>query len=183
MNKLITIPFHNQTIVAIEHNGKPYIAMRPIVENLGLDWASQYVKLTERFSKGVVMITTPSAGGSQEMLCLPLTKLAAFLYSINASKVNPKLRDIIIAYQEECDEVLFNHFISRYQADEYEHNALLECIFARRPQWRKTVDYTKQGLTTGQIAKLQNKCKSSVRSMKARIRAAGIDLNPQPLCE
>lgn len=64
-----------------------------------------------------------------------------------------------------------------------EHHSLLEGVFSRRPQWRETVDYTKQGLTTGQLAKLQNKCKSSVRAMKARIRAAGIDLNPQLLCE
>lgn len=59
-----------------------------------------------------------------------------------------------------------------------EHHSMLETIYSRRPQWRETVDYTKQGLTIGQIAKLQNKHKSSVKSMKARIRAAGIDLSP-----
>ena len=58
-----------------------------------------------------------------------------------------------------------------------EHHALLDNLFVRHPQWRETADYTRQGLSTGQVAKLQGKAPSSVRAMKARIRATGIDLS------
>jgi hypothetical protein len=178
LNALISVPFHNQTIVAIEHDGKPFIAMRPIVENLGLNWASQYVKLTERFKRCVVMIAThDSIGRQQETICLPISKIAGFLYSINASKVKPELRETIIAYQDECDTVLFNYFFNSVNV---ERHALIEAAFRRHPQWRETADYTQQGFSTGQVATLQGKAKSSVRAMKARIRAAGIDLSATP---
>lgn len=156
MNKLITIPFHHQTITAIDHDGKPYIAMRPIVENLGLDWGSQSVKINEKFSSTVAIIATVAEDGKQrEMLCLPLTKLAGFLYSINPTKVSPKYRDLIITYQNEADEVLFNHFMARYQQGETEHNALLAALFARHPQWQDTLERTRQGQPTSVVAKLQ----------------------------
>jgi hypothetical protein len=175
MSHITQIPFHRQTLVAVEHDGQPYVAMRPIVENLGLDWKSQYVKLTEKFGKGVVIITTPSAGGSQETLCLPLTKLAGFLYSINPSKVKPELRELVIAYQDECDEVLFRHFFGRLTG---EHHALIDALFDRHPQWRETVDYLRQGKSSRDIATLQNKHVRNVQRMRSRIAAAGIDVNP-----
>ena len=62
------------------------------------------------------------------------------------------------------------------QALTTEHHALIDGLYKKHPQWQETADYTRQGLSTGQIAKLQGKAKSSVRAMKARIRAAGIDL-------
>lgn len=180
MNNLITIPFHQQTITAIEHDGKPYIAMRPIVENLGLDWKSQYVKLTERFNRCVVMITThDSIGRKQETLCLPITKIAAFLYSINASKVNPNLRDTIIAYQEECDIVLFDHFMNRYQTEHTTLTAMEAAHFVRHPQWRETRDLYAYGFSTQEIADLQGKHVRNVQKMLIRIRAAGIATNPR----
>jgi hypothetical protein len=104
MNNLITIPFHQQTLVAIEYDNKPYVAMRPIVENMGLSWATQRVKINEKFGSVVSIIDTTGFDGKRyEMVCLPLIKLAAFLYSINPAKVKPELRDLVIAYQEECD--------------------------------------------------------------------------------
>ncbi|MBC3917317.1 phage antirepressor N-terminal domain-containing protein [Undibacterium sp. CY18W] len=84
--------------------------MRPIVENMGLLWASQYVKLNEKFNSVVSIIeTTSSDGKNYEMTCLPLCKLPAWLYSINPNKVKTELRDKITRYQNECDDVLWDH--------------------------------------------------------------------------
>ena len=44
------------------------------------------------------------------MLCLMLRKLPAWLYSVNANKVKPELRDTVIKYQEECDDVLWDYW-------------------------------------------------------------------------
>ncbi|MGL5303702.1 MAG: phage antirepressor N-terminal domain-containing protein, partial [Aeromonas sp.] len=55
-------------------------------------------------------ILIPSAGGAQSMICLPLRKLPAWLYSIQPGKVSPDIRDKVIAYQEECDEVLWQYW-------------------------------------------------------------------------
>jgi hypothetical protein len=176
MSHITHIPFHRQTLVAIEHDGQPYVAMRPIVENLGLAWGAQQQKITERFKRCVSMIDThDSIGRQQKMLCLPLSKIAGFLFSINPSKVKPELRERVIAYQDECDEVLYRHFFGRLTS---EHHALIDALFDRHPQWRETVDYLRQGKSSRDIAALQNKHVRNVQRMRARIASAGIDVNP-----
>lgn len=106
----ITVPFHNAELFLVEHDGQPYTPMKPIVDGMGLDWKSQIVKLKQRFAKGVVEITIPTKGGLQTMICLLLRKLPAWLYSIQSGKVKPELRDTVIKYQEECDDVLWDYW-------------------------------------------------------------------------
>ena len=178
MNTLITIPFHNQTVFAIEHDGQPYAAMRPIIENLGLSWATQYRKITEKFSKGVVIIATPSAGGLQENICLPLATLPGFLYSISPTKVKPALREIIIAYQEECTSVLFNHFLGRHQTEHQALTAMQEALFKKHPKWRQVLKDTQAGLPQRLIAQFNGMNVRNVQRMQKRIRAAGLDCRP-----
>ena len=49
-------------------------------------------------------------GKQREMTCLPLRKLPGWLMSIYPNKVRPELRDGIIAYQNECDDVLWSYW-------------------------------------------------------------------------
>lgn len=106
----ITVPFHNAELYIVEYEGQPYTPMKPIVDGMGLDWASQFVKLKQRFARGIVEIAIPSKGGLQTMLCLMLRKLPAWLYSVNANKVKAELRPTVIMYQEECDDVLWDYW-------------------------------------------------------------------------
>jgi len=109
--QLMPVPFHNDTLGLVGKDNEPFVAMRSIAANMGLDWASQYTKLKANSERwGVVNIATPSLGGMQDTVCIPLRKVAAWLYSISPKKVAPELRDKIIQYQEECDEVLWNHW-------------------------------------------------------------------------
>lgn len=114
MSNLSYIPqivsFHGTELFIVEHEGQPYTPMKPIVEGMGMDWASQFVKLKQRFAKGIVEITIPSNGGLQTMICLLLRKLPAWLYSIMPGKVKPEIRDTVIMYQQECDDVLWNYW-------------------------------------------------------------------------
>lgn len=109
--QLMPVPFHGDTVVLVGKNNEPYVAMKPIVANMGLDWNTQWVKLSEKFSSTMGIIPTVAEDGkTRDMICLPLRKLAAWLYSISPNKVAPELRDKIIQYQEECDEVLWNYW-------------------------------------------------------------------------
>lgn len=109
--QLMPVPFHGDTVMLVGQDNEPFVAMRPIVTNIGLDWASQYTKLNSAVERwGVVIITTPSLGGAQEAVCLPLRKLASWLMTINPNKVKPELRDKIIRYQEECDDALWDYW-------------------------------------------------------------------------
>ena len=108
-----SVTFHNQEIQVLNHDGKPYVAMRSVVENIGLDWASQYrrIRNNEVLYKGIVMMTTPSKGGLQEILCLPLGYLNGWLFGIEINRCKPEIRDILRLYQLECFDVLYKHFM------------------------------------------------------------------------
>ena len=41
---LSPVEFHGDTIFCIDYQGQPYSPMRPIVENMGLDWSAQAAK-------------------------------------------------------------------------------------------------------------------------------------------
>ena len=109
-DRTINVPFYGNSLFVVEHNGEAYTPMKPIVEGMGLDWKSQHKKISQRFAKGMVEITIPSAGGMQSMICLALRKLAAWLNSISPNKVRPEIRDNVIRYQEECDDVLYQYW-------------------------------------------------------------------------
>lgn len=106
----INVPFHGDNLYVVNYNGQPYVPMKPIIEGMGMNWASQFTKLKKRFAKGIAEIAIPSKGGEQSMLCLALRKLAGWLRTISPNKVKPEIRDKVIRYQEECDDVLYEYW-------------------------------------------------------------------------
>lgn len=108
---IIPVQFNGDTLALVNHDGQPFVPMKPVVENIGLDWKSQHAKLVTKFSSTMVEITTVAEDGkNRSMFCLPLRKIPAWLYSINPEKVSPDLREKVIQYQEECDEVLWQYW-------------------------------------------------------------------------
>lgn len=108
---LVSLSFHGDTIYAIEHEGEPFAPVKPIIENIGLEWGAQQQKLSKNRSRwGVSIIDIPSASGLQKTLCIPVRKLAGFLATINPAKVRNDLRAKIICYQNECDDALWNYW-------------------------------------------------------------------------
>ncbi|HII3148472.1 TPA: phage antirepressor N-terminal domain-containing protein [Enterobacter hormaechei subsp. hormaechei] len=107
----ISVPFHGTDLFVVNHNGEPYTPMKPIVEGMGMDWASQFTKMKKRFKSTIVEITmVASDGKSRSMICLALRKLAGWLNTISPNKVKPEIRDRVIQYQEECDDVLYEYW-------------------------------------------------------------------------
>jgi len=106
---LLPVSFRGDTVFLAEHNGYPYVPIRPIAENLGLGWGSMTQKLRDPRWGGYVIVT-PSVGGPQKTLCLPLRKLTAWLLSISPAKIRPEIRPKLEVYQEECDEALWNYW-------------------------------------------------------------------------
>lgn len=106
------IPFRSANLLLVEKGGEPFVPMKPVVEGMGLAWQTQHRKLMDgRFASTVtIMVIVADDGKSREMACLPLRKLAGWLMSIHASKVRRELRDVVIAFQNECDDVLWSHW-------------------------------------------------------------------------
>ncbi|WP_296277722.1 phage antirepressor N-terminal domain-containing protein [uncultured Acinetobacter sp.] len=111
------VSFHNANLSIVNYNGQPYVPMKPIVEGMGLTWQSQHEKLKQRFSSTITEIVIVAQDGRQRLMtCLPLKKLFGWMMTISPNKVKPELKDTIIKYQDECDDVLWNHWTGKLNA-------------------------------------------------------------------
>ena len=92
---------------------QPYVAMRSVVEGMGLDWSSQRKKLADqsaKFSCGHIA-TTGRDGKCYQMLAMPVRKLPLWLASINPNKINDsEKRQRIVLYQEESAIALHDYW-------------------------------------------------------------------------
>lgn len=115
MNTNQIIKFNNQQIPVFFHNDKPYVAIKPICENIGLDWVSQHKRILRNhvLSQGMVMMTIPSKGGNQETITLPIGYLNGWLFGIDVNRVKPEIKPTLIKYQLECFDVLYKHFMPK----------------------------------------------------------------------
>ncbi|HHZ0413943.1 TPA: phage antirepressor N-terminal domain-containing protein, partial [Escherichia coli] len=108
---MMTVPFHGNSLYVVNHNGEPYVPMKPVVAGMGLAWQSQLAKLRQRFASTITEIVMVAEDGKQRnMVSMPLRKLAGWLQTINPNKVKPEIRDKVIRYQEECDDVLYEYW-------------------------------------------------------------------------
>ncbi|EAR8162928.1 phage antirepressor Ant [Salmonella enterica] len=106
------VPFNGQQIITAMAAGVAYVAMKPIVENLGMSWGTQQQKLMKQLDKFncIHMNMVAADGKLRKLLCLPLKKLNGWLFSINPEKVRADIRDKLIKYQEECFTVLYDYW-------------------------------------------------------------------------
>ncbi|HCN2567628.1 TPA: phage antirepressor Ant [Escherichia coli] len=106
------VPFNGQQIITAMAAGVAYVAMKPIVENLGMSWGTQQQKLMKQLDKFncIHMNMVAADGKLRKLLCLPLKKLNGWLFSINPEKVRDDIRDKLIQYQEECFTVLHDYW-------------------------------------------------------------------------
>lgn len=107
----INVPFHGNNLYVVNFNGEPYVPMKPIVEGMGLAWGAQFAKLKQRFNSSVSEIEIVAEDGKlRNMVCIALRKLSGWLHTISPNKVKPEIRDKVIKYQEECDDVLYEYW-------------------------------------------------------------------------
>ena len=107
----LNVNFLGSEIMIINHDGEPYVAMRTVVEGMGLGWGSQFIKIKQRFKSTVMGIeTVANDERNRSMLCLPLRKLFGWLMTINPNKVASHKRQTIIRYQNECDDALWQYW-------------------------------------------------------------------------
>lgn len=102
--------FYGSDIPTANVDGKVYIVMKPVVEALGLSWRRQQRKLQDQ-RWGLMALPFATNGGVQTMLCIPITRLNGWLFSINPAKVKAELRDNILRYQEECVFALYDYWM------------------------------------------------------------------------
>lgn len=108
-----TVNFHNQTLTTLEKDGKQYAAMKPICENIGLEWNSQFRRIQRKeVLKSVVamMAITGNDGKKYEMVCLPIDYLNGWLMGVDENRVKPEIKDTLVMYQKECYKALYDYW-------------------------------------------------------------------------
>lgn len=112
-NNIKTIDFNGQQLLTIEKNGVHYAAVKPIAENIGLNWNSQHNRITrdDVLNSVVVMMTTTGNDGKQyDMTCLPIEFLNGWLFGIDAKRVKPEVKAPLIQYKMQCYKVLHDYW-------------------------------------------------------------------------
>jgi P22_AR N-terminal domain len=110
------VNFHgDQITVALVGEDEPYVPLRTLAEYLGLEWSSQYrrVQRDSVLARSIRTLIVHGADGKlRDMLCLPLDKLAGWLFGLTVSKVGADLAPRLELYREECFKVLWREFQS-----------------------------------------------------------------------
>ena len=110
MSNIQTINFNNQQLLTVEKDGIKYVAVKPICENLGLDWDSQRKRIDRDdvlSSVKVIITATGSDYKNYEMVCLPIDYINGFLFGIDTSRVSEEIRPVVLYYKRECYKALF----------------------------------------------------------------------------
>lgn len=104
--------FLGEEILVIDYYGKPYVPMKQVVENIGLDWEAQRQRIErdEVLSEGACMIQVPSNGGMQETICLPLHYLNGWLFGVEVKRIKQDLKQVLLRYKKECYEALWDYW-------------------------------------------------------------------------
>lgn len=77
------VPFNGQHVLTAMVAGVAYVAMKPVVDNIGLSWSSQVQKLLKMKDKFNYVDIDMVAGDMKKRLmgCIPLKKLNGWLCS------------------------------------------------------------------------------------------------------
>lgn len=123
-----TVSFRSAELLLVDCGGDPYVPMKPLVEGIGLSWKSQRAKLTSsRFASTLVEITIVAADGrGRLMLCLPLRKLPGWLMTLHPNKARPQIRPHVVAYQNDCDDALWLHWLKEESRNAEEAHLFLQ---------------------------------------------------------
>ena len=116
-NEIVTVDFHGSELLAIEKDGKQFVAMKPIVEVLGLDWSNQLSNIKNDSSLAPTMQTiymVAEDGKNRGMVCLPLNMMHGWLLTVNPNLYKNDSRGALIKrYRDECFKVLSAHFMPK----------------------------------------------------------------------
>lgn len=157
----LTAEFLGKEITLVDNNGIAYVAMREVVEGIGLEWSRQHKKLVNQSQKFncVHMTTVAKDGKNREMLCIPIKKLNGWLFGLNPNKVRADLKERLENYQEECFLALWDYWTEGIaRRDEVKNKMAL---------WeQKKAEYTQRA---GERGKLLQQCKSEKQTLEREL--------------
>ncbi|PZS04357.1 MAG: hypothetical protein DLM69_01960 [Candidatus Chloroheliales bacterium] len=105
--------YGDQVPVAQVEEGKLYVPIHALTDNLGLSFSGQSDRIRRDnvlAAKSRQVAVTGADGKNRQQLCLPLDMIPGWLFGIAANRVKPELRERLDLYRAECFDVLWNAF-------------------------------------------------------------------------
>ena len=131
-SQLVTIPVPGTSnpIMAVQHDGTEWAAVRPICDALGIDSKSQRAKLHGKsWATGVIITSVGADGKSRDMFMVDRRTLTMWLATIDTNRVSEAARPTLEAYQLEAANALDAYFHKggaiNPRAEEHQLNALM----------------------------------------------------------
>lgn len=117
------VPFKNETIIAVRlSDGRICVVLRWVCQTLRLDPQGQVQRIgrTAATAKELVRVRVQTKGGRQTMPAITLRGFSPWILGINPHEVSSsdpaedeRIRALILAYQEEAKDVLYEHFVNK----------------------------------------------------------------------
>lgn len=119
------VDFYAERLLVIEnHLGERFVALKPVVEALGLDWSVQFRRTQKDLVFDICVVpratqipesATDTALGrgqrrTQDVVAIPINQLHGWLCTLSAARAKPEIREKLVTYQKECYEVLHSYF-------------------------------------------------------------------------
>ncbi|MCZ4341545.1 hypothetical protein O4H52_08030 [Sphingomonadaceae bacterium G21617-S1] len=109
------VPFAGTEILAAQDRDEVRVPMKPLCGAIGLPWEPQRKRIGRDpvLAEGASMMEVPTRGGVQRQLALPLHLVPGFLFTADADRYAPELRERVHLFRKECFQVLHAHFACR----------------------------------------------------------------------
>lgn len=183
-NNLTTINFHGARLLAVagETPMDTLVAMKPVVEGMGLDWSAQRKKISRHPVLSTCMAITatqmPGDGQSRDMVFLPLSRLNFWLATVQPNMVSPSIRSKVIEYQIECADVLFSHFFGKAQSTHQPPSLVTSDAFGDKVY--EMIEYVNDGyaILSSQIEQLRQEnadLRKGMRTLSDSVRKVAAD--------
>ena len=128
---LTEIPFHSQSIPAYQNeDGEAYVALKPICENMGIDFNGQYQRLKRAEWATMCMTHTVGADGkTRDMVAIDRQTFAMWLATIDTPRIKDEdAKRLVVLYQQEAAKVLERHFFGTRQRNTEDERLLREMV-------------------------------------------------------
>lgn len=117
MGEIVSVNFRGDELYGFKQDDGVFLALKPMVEAMGLDWSAQYrrVQRDPILVEGIAMMATPfGRGGDQQAVCIKVDLLQGWLFTIDSSRIkDDEVRKKVQLYQRECYAVLHAHFTGK----------------------------------------------------------------------
>lgn len=117
MGEIVTVNFRGDELYGFRCEDGIYLAVKPMVEAMGLNWEGQRQRLNRDpiLSEGTCVMQAPfGRGGPQDVTCLKVDLLQGWLFTIDSSRIkDEEVRKKVLLFQREGYGVLHAHFTGK----------------------------------------------------------------------